>query len=224
VFFIFRVIGRFLRIKHGPALFVPAVGKNAFLFAVPFPVFIKAADGKQDMRVRIAVPFIMQCPVRDHAPGCEVLPDIVSDAFYLLFAAHLDRECDLDFPGELCIRPLFRFLDFVPQGLPVAVFFRGAVRENDLTHNDSGFMSEIMNKSGLFIDQFLTGTIRCGSNGRPAAAPADDFNGAMIDRHSRSPPSSPRRAGSGAASRRTNGAERNGITWAPPMYKCALTA
>jgi len=218
--------------------------------------------------VRIAVPFIMQCPVRDHAPGCEVLPDIVSDAFYLLFAAHLDRECDLDFPGELCIRPLFRFLDFVPQGLPVAVFFRGAVRENDLTHNDSGFMSEIMNKSGLFIDQFLTGTIRCGSNGRPAAAPADDFNGAMIDRHSRSPPSSPRRvprcitglhemlrckvklcsmqvklapmqgetlplgervrgsatAGSGAASRRTNGAERNGITWAPPMYKCALTA
>ena len=137
--------------------------------------------------MRIAIPLVMKCPVGNHTFRNEVFLNVIPDTFNLLSTGHLNWKCDFHFPGKLGIGPLLNHLHFVPQELTVKECCRCMIRNQDLIHDDSGLSCEVMQDSGLIIQQLFTGPVCGRSNCRAAGGAADDLNGAVVDGHALSP-------------------------------------
>lgn len=178
---VFRVIGRQRRVIYSPAFCVPGIGEYGPCFLLPLFLFIESPHRQHDMCVGIAVPFVMQRPVGDHAFRYKVFLNEAPDAFDLLFPFHLSRECNFDFPGQLRVRTLFGFLHFVPQDLPVLISRRCMFRKQDLVHYDTVLCSKVMDDPGFVIQQFLTGPVCGGCHRGPAGGAADDLDRAVVD-------------------------------------------
>ncbi len=67
MFPVLRVIRWQRRVKYSPAFRVPGIGKNCFCLLLPLSVIIKTPHCQHNMSMGVAVPFVMQCPVSDHA-------------------------------------------------------------------------------------------------------------------------------------------------------------
>ncbi len=183
LFFIMRIICRQHRIINCSPLFILCIGKHGFLLFLPGMILAKPPHCQKDMGMRIAVLFVMQCPVSNHPFADKIFLNIISDTLDLLLPVHLRRQSHFDFPGQLCVGSFFYFLNLIPEGLPIPVLLRRILRKQDLTHHHTAFFRKVMGQTGLLVCQLLPCTVCCGCHCRPSAGSADDFNGAMINCH-----------------------------------------
>jgi hypothetical protein len=79
-----RIIKWQSRIKHCPAVFIPRIRKNGFCFLLPVFILIEPPHRQHDMCMRIAIAFVMKCPVRNHSFRDKVFPNIGTGTFNLL--------------------------------------------------------------------------------------------------------------------------------------------
>lgn len=118
--------------------------RNLARFRKPLPVFVHRPHCQQNMRVRIAVAFVVNRKVRDHAAGDKLLPAVIADQGFIFVFGQFYWQRHDDSPRKLGVPLSFDLLGGIPQCLTVCVFRRSiGWKENAFCQDLAGFIAVV---------------------------------------------------------------------------------
>ena len=151
--------------------------KNIFLFRLrrPCAVLIKRAQGQHDMRVGIAVAFIVDTNIGAHPLICKLPLRVLTGEENVLFPSQFRRQGYFNLAGKLGGAVSLGHFNSVPQYGAVCIFSRRVFRQQDFGMNNAALPCVVMRHAVVFAaDDFSSAVSRCRDSGT-AFATADDF-------------------------------------------------
>lgn len=150
---------------------------NLVCFREPFPVFVQRPHGQQNVGVRIAVAFVVDGKIRDHATGDELLPAVIADQRFQFFFWDFIRQCHDDAAGKLGVPLVLCFLNGIPKRLPICVFQQSiGWKENAFCQDLTGFIAVVFCLQVVLAEKLFAALVGgSGNGGLPFASLPDRY-------------------------------------------------
>ena len=118
------------------------------------------------MRVRIAVAFVVNRKVRDHAAGDKLLPAVIADQGFIFVFGQFYWQRHDDSPRKLGVPLSFDLLGGIPQCLTVCVFRRSiGWKENAFCQDLAGFIAVVFCLQVVLAEKLFAALIGGSGNG-----------------------------------------------------------
>jgi hypothetical protein len=113
------------------------------------------------MRVRVAVAFIMNSKIGNHASNNKIFFNKIARDFYIFMQAEFNRQCHINTACGLCVLAFFGKFNDVPKRGAVCIFYRRVFGKHNFGMHNASFECVIVCYFILLILQFLTGIVCC---------------------------------------------------------------